>query len=122
MPEKKPATTAKGRPTLKRRNKTELSDLYARSLASTVLVTVKETLAVAPRLATLSVIVLRKDLKAAEAEQYVAAIYAGTFTRARIEEWDWHDVDPLEELMITPDALFTRKGRNSTGLPAEFDK
>jgi hypothetical protein len=120
MPEKKPAITAAGRPTLKRRNKTELNDLYARSMASTVLATAKEAFAVAPGLQELSVLVLRKDLRAEKAKQYVAAIYVGTFSRARLEQWNWPRIDPLEELLLTPDALFTSKGATAQVSPLDL--
>ncbi|CAN5562353.1 hypothetical protein BH20ACT23_BH20ACT23_30240 [soil metagenome] len=79
VPDKKPARTPTGKPILKRRNKTETSDLYARALASTTLATVKEAFAVAPGLERITIVVARKDPRAEDPEDYMAAIYAGTF-------------------------------------------
>ena len=48
VPERKPARTPTGKPTLKKRTKTEINRLYLEALGSNVLATVKETFAVAP--------------------------------------------------------------------------
>jgi len=120
VPDKKPALTPTGRPTLKRRTKTEASDLYARAVASTVLATVKEALAVAPALEQISTVVVRKDARAENPEDFMAAIYAGSFTRERVRGLDWERVDPLEEIYVAPDALLTRKGSTSTLAPIDL--
>jgi hypothetical protein len=61
VPDYKPALTQAGNPTLRKRNKTERNALYAASLASNVLATVKEAFAVAPGIGSVAVIVVRKD-------------------------------------------------------------
>jgi hypothetical protein len=120
VPDKKPALTPTGKPTLKRRTKTEASDLYARAVASTVLATVKEAFAVAPGLEQISTVVARKDARAENPEDFVAAIYAGSFSRERVRGLDWERVDPLEEIFIAPDAMLMRKGSTSTMAPLDL--
>ncbi len=122
LPDKKPALTPTGRPTLKVRNKTETSDLYARAVASTVLATVKEAFAVAPRLEQIATIVARKDSRAEDPEDFMAAIYAGTFSRDRLRRIDWQQVDALDELYIAPDAMLKRKGSTATLAPLDLSK
>jgi hypothetical protein len=120
VPERKPATTPSGRPTLHKRTKTERNQLYAEALASTVLATVKEGYAVAPALKEVRVVVVRRDAQAASPEDYLAAIYAGRFPADRVHQLDWGSIDdPLDELMIAPDALLRRRG--SAGEVAPLD-
>jgi hypothetical protein len=122
MPDKKSALTPTGKLTLKRRNKTETSDLYARAMASTVLATVKEGFAVAPGLEEITTLVARKDSRADDPQDYMAAIYAGTFSRDRIQKLDWEHIDALEEIYIAPDAMLKRKGSTATLTPLDLSK
>lgn len=122
MPDKKPALTPTGRPTLKRRNKTETSDLYARAVASTLLATVKEGFAVAPGLEQITTLVARKDSRADHPQDYMAAIYAGTFSRDRIQRLDWEHIDALEEIYIAPDAMLKREGATATLSPLDLSE
>lgn len=115
LPDKKPALTPTGRTTLKDRNKTETSDLYARAVASTVV-------AVAPGLEQIATIVARKDSRAEDPEDFMAAIYAGTFSRDRLRRIDWQQVDALDELYIAPDAMLKRKGSTATLAPLDLTK
>lgn len=120
LPEKKPELTPAGKPTLKRRSKTEASDLYSRAVASTVLATVKEAFAVAPGLEQISIVVARKDARAENPEDFMAAIYAGTFSRERVHRINWERVDPLDEIYTAPDAMLRRKGSTSTLAPLDL--
>jgi hypothetical protein len=75
--------------------------------------TVKEGLAVAPGLNEIRVLVVRKDRDTATPQDFLGAIYAGRFPRERTNRLDWQRIDPIQELMIAPDALMHRRG--STG-------
>lgn len=109
VPERKPALTPGGKPTLHKRTKTERNDLYAEALGSTVLATVKEALAVAPGLSAIHVVVVRKDPQAST-DRYLEVIYAGRFPRAWTETLPWATLDPVETLLRAPDAKLTRRG------------
>ena len=110
IPEQKPALTPTGRPTLKKRTKTEINDLYAASLASAVLATAKEGFAVAPGLQQIAVLVIRKDERAEQAADYLSAIFAATFERNHFDSAEWSTVNPVHELYTAPGALLKRKG------------
>jgi hypothetical protein len=81
VPERKPARTPTGKRTLKKRNKTEVNDLYLHALGSNVLATVKEAFAVAPGAQVVQVLVVRRETDGKQAGQ-VVAIYAGEFKRS----------------------------------------
>jgi hypothetical protein len=110
IPERMPSLTAAGRPTTKKRTKSERNALYVAALGSTVLATVKEGLAVAPSVDEFRVVVLRKDLNAATPADFVAPIYAARFPRPVMQGLNWRTVNPTEALLSATDAEFQRKG------------
>lgn len=120
IPVRKRAVTPSGVPTLHQRTKTERCQLYLAYLASTVLATVKEAFAVAPRLAEVAVLVVHQDLAAASPQDYVTAVYAGRFPRSRYEGRDWAALDVVEELYTAPDALLRRVGQTGELAPLEL--
>lgn len=81
IPEQKPMLTPTGRPTLKKRTKTDRNALYAAALGSAVLATVKEGFTVAPSVEEIRVLVVRKDPQALTPESFLSAIYAARFRR-----------------------------------------
>ncbi len=111
IPEHKPASTPSGKPTLRKRKKTERNELYAASLASNALATAKEAFAVAPGISRVAVMVVRKDESPQTARPVLSCLYCGRFERRRFQQLDWSRVDPLVELSNSPDALIERKGR-----------
>lgn len=110
IPEKKADLTPTGRPTLKKRTKTERNSLYSAALGSTVIATVKEGLAVAPSLQEIRLLVLRKDTAAATPADYLTAIYAARFPRERFRNTNWSRADSVAMILTAPDALIKRKG------------
>lgn len=124
VPEQTPALTPTGRPTLRKRTKTDRNALYAAALGSTVLATVKEGFAVAPSVDEFRVVVVRKDPHAASADQYVTAIYVGRFHRRGVERVDWTRIDPGEALLQAAGARLQRRGstREIVGLDLAGDK
>jgi hypothetical protein len=81
VPERKPARTPTGKPTLKKRTKTEINAMYLEALGSNVLATVKETFAVAPGTDVVQILVVRRETDKKHAGE-LAAIYVGEFDRA----------------------------------------
>ena len=117
IPDNKPALTPAGKPTLRKRNKTERNELYATSLASNVLATAKEAFAVAPGINRVIVMVARKDESPQPERPVLYCLYCGSLERSRFDRIDWSSVDPLEEISNTPEALIERKGRAAEVVP-----
>lgn len=110
MPQRKVSTTPTGRLSIKARTKTEIAELYARHVASTVIAVVKEALATSPATEEVNVVALRRDPGAATPADYVAPIYVGTFDRDSCTLYDWSQVDVVEMLLRADGALLVRKG------------
>ncbi len=121
VPDRRPATTAGGQPTLRKRTKSERNEFYVRALGSTVLATVKEAFAVAPSLTETRIVVLRKDGHAATPAHYVEWIYAARFNRAWTAALPWQSLDTAEILLQAVDAKMLRRGAagNVAGLPID---
>ncbi len=117
IPERMPSLTAAGKPTTKKRTKSERNALYVAALGSTVLATVKEGRAVAPSVDEFRVVVLRKDLNAATPAEFVAPIYAARFSRQMMQGLNWRTVNPTEALLSATDAQFQRKGAAGDVVP-----
>lgn len=121
VPERRPALTPAGQPTLHKRTKAERNDFYVRALGSTVLATVKEGFAVAPSVTEIRIVVLKKDPQAPTPSGYVEWIYAARFPRAWAAALPWQSLDPAEVLLKAPEAKMMRKGAagNIVGLPLD---
>jgi hypothetical protein len=120
VPDRKPALTSSGNPTLAKRNKTERNELYAGSLASNLLATAKEAFAVAPSIHKVAVMVVRKDEVPQLSQPALSCLYCGRFQRSRFAQLDWSQVNPLTEISETPDALIKRKGRAAEVAPVDI--
>ncbi len=110
VPEKVAASTPAGKPTLKKRSKTDRNALYVKALASTVLATVREALLTSPSTDEVRVVVLRRDPLAPDPDQRVAPIYTATFERGPVEQVRPDRVDLDHLLSQIPDNQFVRKG------------
>jgi hypothetical protein len=119
VPERQPAITPTGRPTLHKRTKTDRNNFYVRALGSTVLATVKEGFAVAPSVTEFRVVVLKKDPHAPSPAAYVEWIYAARFPRNWTGSLPWQSLNPGQALLMAPDARMERRGAaaNIVGLP-----
>jgi hypothetical protein len=122
IPDRKPDFTPTGLPTTRKRTKAEINDLYAQALASRVLATVRETLAVAPSIDEVRVLVVRKDPRVEHPSEFLSAVYVGTFSRNRCERLPWNSVNALEELLVAPGALLHRKGTTSEVVPLDLSE
>jgi len=116
VPERKPARTPTGKPTLKKRTKTEINRLYLEALGSNVLATVKETFAVAPGTQVVQLLVIRRDGKHSGG---LAAIYLGEFDRDHYEGASGSR-DPAEVLTRAPEAVLKLKGRAEEVAPIDL--
>lgn len=120
VPDRKFAVTPGGRPTLHQRTKTERNQLYVQALASAAVATVKEAFAVAPAVQEVRLLVVRKEPQATTAADFLAAVYAGRFTRQRFAGLNWSTVDPLAVLLTAPEALFRRRGVAGEVVPIDL--
>lgn len=116
VPEHRADRTPGGKPTLRKRTKTDRNALYAASIASTVLATAKEALAVAVGATEIRVLVVRPD-----GTGDVEPIYAGTLRRDFLAERDWRGLDALAVAMDAEHAEMRHKGstREVIGLAVE---
>lgn len=118
VPERKPAWTPGGKRTLKKRTKTERNELYLEALASNVLATVMETLAVAPGTRVVQMLVIRRETDKKYAGE-LAAIYIGEFRRAEFESEDGFN-HPSSALISAPQALLNLKGKTQQVTPIDL--
>lgn len=119
VPERAPALTPAGKPTLRRRTKSDRNHLYLRSLASNVLATVKEGLAVCPGLAALTVLVVRRE-PGDSGEEQLAAVYAGSFRRETLTAVDWRGLDTVAMLEAPEDSYIELKGQAHEVAPLDL--
>jgi hypothetical protein len=110
VPEQRPDVTPGGKPTLRKRTKTDRNALYTQALASTVLATVKEALAVAVSADEVRILVVRRNSAADTAADYLGVIYIGSFRRDALASLPWTTVDPVELLLGAPGAHLKRTG------------
>jgi len=118
VPERKPARTPTGKPTLKRRTKTEINHLYLAALGSNVLATVKETFAVAPGTQVIQLLVVRRETSGKLAGE-LTAIYAGSFDRAAYVSAAGTR-NPGRSIERAGDALLNLKGQAETVSPLDL--
>lgn len=119
VPDVRPDTTPGGKPTLRKRTKTDRNSLYATAIASTVLATAKEALAVAVTATEVRVLVIRSGIGGSTGG--VEPVYAGMLRRDHLAHLDWRNLDPLTVAMSAEDAQMARKGsaREVVALPVE---
>jgi len=108
--DREPACTPAGRPTLRKRTKTQMNQLYLAAIASETLRVAAAGFAAAPRLEAVRSFIFRED-EAGDPQP----IYAGTFTRAGLDSLPGRrsaDPDALAgSLEAAEDLQIKRKGR-----------
>lgn len=108
VPERMVAETPTGRPTTRKRSKTERNELYTAVLASNVLATVKEAFAIGPGLREARILAIRDDEHADQ--RILTALYCGRFQRDELASWNWQAVDPVTAIERA-DGRINFKGR-----------
>ena len=110
IPDQRPALTPGGKPTLRKRTKTDRNALYTQALASTVLATAKEALAVAVAADQARILVVRRAPQGSSLTQTLEVVYLGTFHRDRLHAVDWAGVDPIDKLLSAEGCQLNLKG------------
>jgi hypothetical protein len=118
IPERKPAHTPTGKPTLKKRTKTEINALYLSALGSNVLATVKEAFAVAPGTEIVQMLVIRRETDKKHTGE-LAAIYVGEFDRASYAAASGSR-DPARTLDTANEATLNLKGKTQAVSPIDL--
>lgn len=108
VPDVRPDTTPGGKLTLRKRTKTDRNALYASAIASTVLATAKEALAVAVTATEVRVLLIRSST--GDSAGGIEPVYAGTLRRDHLAHLNWAALDPLTVAMSAEDAQMARKG------------
>jgi hypothetical protein len=93
IPDREVTQTPTGKPTHKRRTKRVINALYAEIMASHIVATAKEALAVAPGLDEARVLVIRGDRLGGGVQ--LNPLYAGAFDRGSLTRGDWNSVNVL---------------------------
>ncbi len=119
VPEEIPDTTPTGRPTVRRLSKTERNELYLQWMASNVLATVKEVLAVCPGLKEVAVAVIRKAGTDPFGEPILEPVYAGTFSRDLCSRIDWTRPEARDAIHYADDVKIVLKGKAKQLVPLE---
>lgn len=119
VPERKPARTPGGKPTLKKRTKTETNALYLEALGSNVLATVKEAFAVAPGTQIVQMLVIRRETDKKHAEELVA-VYVGEFDRNRYAVSNRGA--PGSALVSAPESVLNLKGKTEQVSPIDLSE
>ncbi len=118
VPERKPSRTPTGKRTLKKRTKTEINSLYLEALASNVLATVKETLAVAPGTDVVQMLVVRRETDKKYTGE-LTAIYVGEFDRASYAGASGAR-ESRRALELATESVLNLKGKTETVTPIDL--
>ena len=122
VPNRVVAPNLVGRPSLKKRSRADVNDLYVAAMASSVLATVRQALAVAPAADEVRIVVLRNTpATAASPDAGIRVIYVGVFRRQKIDRVHWEAIDSEEELLRAGGAELVRKGAARTVVPLGVD-
>lgn len=115
VPERRADLTPTGKPTTKKRTKTEINELYLEAMSSHVLAAVSEALAAAPGIGTVACLVVRE-----ERPGRLSMLYAGRFHRSEAREWIEASY-PSDFLERAPDSLLEIGGRTNEIRPLDLD-
>lgn len=121
IPEHMPTTTQSGNLSMKKLTQRDRSDYYKIFVCGQVLVTVRETLAVAPGLGSATVVVVRNEGKDAYGKTRVSCILAARFQRATLSGVQWATADASTIVNdVSVDRVINQKGRSQELAPLDL--
>jgi len=114
--ERKAAVTPTGKPTIKKRSKSERYELYLETLCSHALVTAKEAFAVAPKIERVGLAVVRATTDPARGDDVVEPVLLGLVSREDLERIHWTNINATAALLCSAEGRigFKGKGANKT--------
>ena len=119
VPEREVAQTPTGKLTHKRRTKSVANALYAEIMASHIVATAKEALAVAPGLREARVLAIRGDRLGGGLQ--LIPLYAGMFDRTAISRSDWKDLSVLSFVEAHGDITYKGQAQEVAALRSKND-
>ena len=119
VPEREVTQTPTGKPTHRRRTKGVINALYAEIMASHVVATAKEALAVAPGLDHVRVLVIRGDRLGGGLQ--LVPLYAGEFDRQSVSRTDWKDLRVLAFIEARGEIRYKGQAQEVAALPTKTD-
>lgn len=112
VPERRPALTPAGNPTLKKLTKTETASMYAEMVAGFAIVTAKEAFAVAPGLSSVRLIAVRNGAADAFGEKKTEILVGVRFERSVLARVDWANAEAWQVLTDAgAEVAFSMRGR-----------
>jgi hypothetical protein len=119
IPEREVTQTPTGKPTHKRRTKSVINASYAEIMASHIVATAKEALAVAPSLDEARVLAIRGDRLGGGIQ--LIPLYAGGFDRASLTRSDWNGLNVLGFVEAHGDINYKGQAQEVAPLPTKSD-
>jgi hypothetical protein len=121
VPEQMPTTTQAGNLSLKKLAQRDRAGYYKLFVCGQVLVTVRETLAVAPGLQSARVVVVRNDGKDAYGQARVSCLLAARFERAALDGVQWASADAATIVNdVSVDKVLNQRGRSKDLSPIDL--
>ncbi|MEV4642834.1 DUF4236 domain-containing protein [Actinoplanes sp. NPDC049548] len=121
VPEQMPAHTAAGNLSLKKLTQTARADFYKQFVCGQILVTLRETFAVAPALMSARVVVLRNDGIDVYGRPAMPCLAAVNVSREALLGVRWNDAGAVEILnAVAREVLLNQKGRSKELAPLDL--
>lgn len=122
IPERKPAVTPSGNPTVKKLTKAERSDLYLTLICGHTLATIKEALAVAPSISAVKAVVVRRGSDDVFGDKRIEVLLAAMYERSDLARVKWQDVLPSDVMQeAAVELLWRLKGRPKELQPLDLE-
>lgn len=112
--ERKAAVTPTGKPTIKKRSKSDRYELYLETLCSHALVTAKETFAVAPKIEEVGLAVVRATTDPARRDDVVEPVLLGVVSREGFERIHWDSINATAALLGSAEGKVGLKGKGAS--------
>ena len=119
IPEREVTQTPTGKPTHKRRGKRVINELYAEIMASHIVATAREAIAVAPGLNQVRVLAIRGERLGGGLQ--LIPLYAGQFDRPSLKRDDWEDLNVLGFIEAHGDIHYKGQAQEVAALPTKND-
>jgi len=121
IPEQMPTTTQAGNLSLKKLPQRDRADYYKQFVCGQMLVTVRETFAVAPGLGWASVAAIRNDGRDAYGRLRVSCIFAARFDRRALDGVQWDSADAVVIVNdVSTDRILNQRGRSQELAPIDL--
>jgi hypothetical protein len=122
VPDRTPTTTEAGNLSLKKMTKADRAELYKELVCGHILVTVRETFAVAPGLESALVIALRRTPPDAYGRLHLECLLGVRIARASLDGIRWHDANAADIVHdASTDVIVEAKGAAKALTPIDTD-